>query len=122
MPRSSCQDLDRALELGALTARGYGRVLRLAWTLADLAEVDVPGRELHGVVLAMDYLTHQNRVGAGLATLEPRYDAAGKRVLILGGGDTGSDCLGTALRQGAALATLDGRLRSAALAEGVGMV
>jgi glutamate synthase (NADPH/NADH) small chain len=49
----------------------------------------------------MDYLEHQNRVIAGLATLEPRLDAAGKRVLILGGGDTGSDCLGTALRQGA---------------------
>ena len=44
VPRSSCADVDRALELGALTARGYGRVLRLAWTLADLAEADVPGR------------------------------------------------------------------------------
>jgi glutamate synthase (NADPH/NADH) small chain len=50
----------------------------------------------------MDYLTHQNRVVAGLASLEPRFNAAGKRVIILGGGDTGSDCLGTALRQGAA--------------------
>jgi len=65
-------------------------------------DLDVPGRELSGVVMAMDYLTHQNRVVAGLTSLEPRFDAAGKRVLILGGGDTGSDCLGTALRQGAA--------------------
>jgi glutamate synthase (NADPH/NADH) small chain len=64
-------------------------------------ELEVPGRELAGVVQSMDYLEHQNRVIAGLATLEPRLDAAGKRVLILGGGDTGSDCLGTALRQGA---------------------
>ena len=51
VPRSSCADADRALELGALTARGYGRVLRLAWTLADLAEVDVPGREHVGHAL-----------------------------------------------------------------------
>jgi glutamate synthase (NADPH) small chain len=64
-------------------------------------ELEVPGRELAGVVQAMEYLEHQNRVIAGLATLEPRLDAAGRRVLILGGGDTGSDCLGTALRQGA---------------------
>jgi glutamate synthase (NADPH/NADH) small chain len=64
-------------------------------------ELEVPGRELAGVLQAMDYLEHQNRVIAGLATLEPRLDAAGRRVLILGGGDTGSDCLGTALRQGA---------------------
>jgi glutamate synthase (NADPH/NADH) small chain len=64
-------------------------------------ELEVPGRELAGVVQAMEYLEHQNRVVAGLATREPRLDAAGKRVMILGGGDTGSDCLGTALRQGA---------------------
>lgn len=64
-------------------------------------ELEVPGRELAGVVQAMEYLEHQNRVVSGLATLDPRLDAAGKRVLILGGGDTGSDCLGTALRQGA---------------------
>ncbi len=68
-------------------------------------ELDVPGRELDGVVLAMDYLEHQNRVVAGLASREPRLDAVGRRVLILGGGDTGSDCLGTALRQGAASVT-----------------
>lgn len=68
-------------------------------------ELEVPGRELEGVVLAMDYLEHQNRVVAGLASREPRLDAAGRRVLILGGGDTGSDCLGTALRQGAASVT-----------------
>ena len=65
-------------------------------------DLPVPGRELGGVVFAMDYLTHQNRVLAGLAQKDPRLDAAGKRVVILGGGDTGSDCLGTALRQGAA--------------------
>ena len=63
----------------------------------DLA---VPGRELPGVVWAMDYLEAQNRHVAG-APLPPELTAAGKRVVILGGGDTGSDCLGTAHRQGA---------------------
>jgi glutamate synthase (NADPH/NADH) small chain len=58
----------------------------------------VPGRVLDGVVLAMDYLVDQN-VGAR------RFDVRGKRVVILGGGDTGSDCLGTALRQGASEVT-----------------
>ncbi len=65
-------------------------------------DLEVPGRDLAGVHLAMDYLEQQNRVVAGDSVDGPvRIDAAGQRVLILGGGDTGSDCLGTALRQGA---------------------
>ncbi|MCB9728533.1 MAG: glutamate synthase subunit beta [Deltaproteobacteria bacterium] len=65
-------------------------------------DLDVPGRELDGVVMAMDYLEQQNRVVAGETPPGPRIDARGRNVIILGGGDTGSDCLGTALRQGAA--------------------
>jgi glutamate synthase (NADPH/NADH) small chain len=64
-------------------------------------ELDVPGRNLNGVVLAMDYLTEQNQVVAGERD-RAALDVNGKRVIILGGGDTGSDCLGTAHRQGAA--------------------
>ncbi|MEW5851349.1 MAG: glutamate synthase subunit beta [Myxococcota bacterium] len=64
-------------------------------------ELDVPGRDLVGVHQAMDYLEDQNRAVAD-AAYRRRYDAKGQRVIILGGGDTGSDCLGTALRQGAA--------------------
>jgi glutamate synthase (NADPH/NADH) small chain len=66
-------------------------------------ELPVPGRELDGVHLAMDYLTQQNRIvaGDGLRPGERRLTAEGKRVVIIGGGDTGSDCLGTAHRQGA---------------------
>jgi len=64
-------------------------------------ELEVPGRELSGVVQAMDYLEHQNRLVSGQGERNARLDAAGRRVVILGGGDTGSDCLGTALRQGA---------------------
>jgi len=67
-------------------------------------ELSVPGRELDGIHLAMDYLTQQNRLVAGdsLRSGERRITAQGKRVVIIGGGDTGSDCLGTAHRQGAA--------------------
>jgi glutamate synthase (NADPH/NADH) small chain len=65
-------------------------------------DLPVPGRELKGVHFAMEYLTQQNRINAG-ETVDPaeRISAEGKRVVILGGGDTGADCLGTAHRQGA---------------------
>ena len=63
-------------------------------------DLDVPGRELDGVHFAMEYLPQQNRVLAG-ETIDGQISAEGKRVIILGGGDTGADCLGTAHRQGA---------------------
>ena len=67
-------------------------------------DLTVPGRELDGVHFAMEYLTQQNRLNAGQqVTAEDRLTAEGKRVVILGGGDTGADCLGTAHRQGAEL-------------------
>jgi glutamate synthase (NADPH/NADH) small chain len=65
-------------------------------------DLDVPGRELAGVHFAMEYLPMQNRRNAGDEIPADRFiSAQGKRVIILGGGDTGADCLGTALRQGA---------------------
>jgi glutamate synthase (NADPH) small chain len=66
-------------------------------------DLSVPGRELDGVHFAMEYLTAQNRQCAGDA-LSPAetISAEGKAVIIIGGGDTGADCLGTALRQRAA--------------------
>ena len=67
-------------------------------------QLNLPGSDLKGVHLAMDYLTQQNRLNAGQRVPESeRITASGKRVVILGGGDTGSDCLGTAHRQGAEL-------------------
>jgi glutamate synthase (NADPH/NADH) small chain len=65
-------------------------------------DLDVPGRELGGIHFAMDFLTQQNRRDAG-DTLDPAQDilATGKRVIVIGGGDTGSDCIGTSNRQGA---------------------
>ena len=67
-------------------------------------ELEVPGRELPGVGIAMAYLVDQNRALGG-EIARAHHDVRGKRVIILGGGDTGSDCLGTALRQGAAHVT-----------------
>jgi glutamate synthase (NADPH/NADH) small chain len=66
--------------------------------------LEVPGAELPGVVQAMDYLTEQNQVIGG-ERAAAALDVRGQHVIILGGGDTGSDCLGTALRQGAASVT-----------------
>lgn len=62
-------------------------------------ELTVPGRELEGIHLAMDYLVQQNRRVAGLPVHTPTISAAGKRVVIIGGGDTGADCLGNAHRE-----------------------
>ena len=65
-------------------------------------ELDIPGREFQGIHPAMEYLTQQNRVIAGEhLDCDGRITAEGKRVVILGGGDTGADCLGTAHRQSA---------------------
>ncbi len=65
-------------------------------------DLDVPGRELTGIYPAMDYLMMQNRTNTGVEFPEPeQISATGKHVVILGGGDTGADCLGTAHRQGA---------------------
>jgi glutamate synthase (NADPH/NADH) small chain len=63
-------------------------------------DLKVPGRELKGIHFAMEYLPQQNRRCLG-DTLEPEFDilATGKRVVIIGGGDTGADCLGTCHRQ-----------------------
>ncbi len=66
----------------------------------DLASVE--GRSLGGIHFALEYLQQQNRVIAGQHfTADERIDAKGKDVLVIGGGDTGSDCIGTANRQGA---------------------
>ena len=64
-------------------------------------DLNVPGRELRGVHLALDMLAQQNRILAGAEfTKDELVSARGKDVLVIGGGDTGSDCIGTAHRQG----------------------
>jgi glutamate synthase (NADPH/NADH) small chain len=79
--------------------RRYDAVI-IATGAAKPRDLDVPGRELSGVHFAMDYLTQSNRVVAGEWVTE-QIVADAKHVVILGGGDTGADCLGTATRQGA---------------------
>ena len=72
-------------------------------------DLDVPGRELAGVHFAMDYLPQQNKRVAGdteqMAAIGGAISAKGKHVVVIGGGDTGADCIGTAARQGAASIT-----------------
>ncbi len=68
-------------------------------------ELPLPGRDLAGIHFAMDFLTPANKVAAGRPVADAVPHAEGKHVIIIGGGDTGSDCLGTSLRQGAASVT-----------------
>lgn len=68
-------------------------------------ELDIPGRSLNGVYQAMEYLPWGNKQALNELPSEPPINAKGKNVIILGGGDTGADCLGTAIRQGAASVT-----------------
>ncbi len=67
-------------------------------------DLKIPGRELAGIHLALELLEGQNRFVTGEIALAP-IDAKGKTVLVIGGGDTGSDCVGTAIRQGATSVT-----------------
>jgi glutamate synthase (NADPH/NADH) small chain len=64
-------------------------------------DLNIPGREAKGVYQAMEYLPWGNKQALGELESAPEINAAGKNVVILGGGDTGADCLGTAIRQGA---------------------
>lgn len=76
----------------------------LAIGATSARDLPVPGRDLAGIYQAMEYLPGANRVQEGDFDVAP-IDAAGKHVVIIGGGDTGADCLGTAHRQGAASVT-----------------
>ncbi|MGA4507364.1 glutamate synthase subunit beta [Propionibacteriaceae bacterium G1746] len=67
-------------------------------------DLPAPGRELNGIHQAMEFLPQANRVALG-EQVENQITAEGKHVIIIGGGDTGADCLGTSLRQGAASVT-----------------
>jgi glutamate synthase (NADPH/NADH) small chain len=76
----------------------------LAGGSEDPRDLAVPGRDLGGIHFAMDYLPQQNKRNAG-DDVPGQILATGKHVVVLGGGDTGSDCIGTAIRQGAASVT-----------------
>jgi glutamate synthase (NADPH/NADH) small chain len=76
--------------------------IALAMGAEQPRDLPVPGRELKGIHFAMDYLIQQNKRNAGDAIRGEPITAKGRKVVIIGGGDTGSDCLGTAHRQGCA--------------------
>jgi glutamate synthase (NADPH/NADH) small chain len=80
---------------------GYDAVV-LAGGAEAPRDLPIPGRELAGIHFAMDFLPQQNRRvgGEALNSVEPIL-AGGKHVVVIGGGDTGSDCIGTSIRQGA---------------------
>jgi glutamate synthase (NADPH/NADH) small chain len=80
--------------------RGRADAVVLATGATEARDLPIPGRSLPGIELAMHFLVAQNRVVSGELDRTP-IDARDRDVVILGGGDTGSDCLGTALRQGA---------------------
>jgi len=81
--------------------RSFDAVIIAAGSRAP-RDLSVPGRNTDGIRFAMDFLTQQNRINAGdIISQEQRITARGKNVLIIGGGDTGSDCVGTSRRQGA---------------------
>jgi glutamate synthase (NADPH/NADH) small chain len=92
---------------GTLTAdqlRDRYDAVVLAMGATEARDLPVPGRELGGVHQAMEFLPQANRVALG-EQVEDQIVATGKHVVIIGGGDTGADCLGTSTRQGAASIT-----------------
>ena len=89
-------------ELTAESLRDRYDAVVLAMGATDARDLPVPGRELGGIHQAMEYLPQSNRASLGEEVAD-QITAAGKDVVIIGGGDTGADCLGTATRQGAAL-------------------
>jgi glutamate synthase (NADPH) small chain len=89
------------VDVSVATLRAEFDAIVLAGGATAWRDLPIPGRELAGIQQAMEYLPFGNRVQEGDID-EPPTTAAGKRVVIIGGGDTGADCLGTAHRQGAA--------------------
>ena len=91
---------DVGVDVSAAELRSGCDAVVLAGGATNWRDLPIPGREATGVYQAMEYLPLSNRVQEGDFD-EPSISARGKAVVIIGGGDTGADCLGTALRQGA---------------------
>ena len=90
------------LDIHADELRGKYDAIALTMGATKPRDLPVPGRELEGIHFAMEFLPQQNKRNAGdIIPPEVSITAKGKKVVILGGGDTGSDCLGTSNRQGA---------------------
>ena len=91
----------QAVKYDAMPSHPYDAIV-IATGTPTARDLKIPGRELRGVHFALELLAQQNRILAGMEIpKEERVTAKGKNVLVIGGGDTGSDCIGTAHRQGA---------------------
>lgn len=93
------------VDISASDLRARYDAVVLAVGATQARDLDIPGRSARGIYQAMEYLPWGNKEALGELSGEPAISAEGKRVVILGGGDTGADCLGTAIRQGAASIT-----------------
>ncbi|GGP76672.1 glutamate synthase subunit beta [Streptosporangium pseudovulgare] len=96
--------VDVGVDVTAAQLREEFDAVVLAGGATRWRDLPVAGRDLGGVHQAMEYLPEANRVQEG-DRQAPAIDAAGKHVVVIGGGDTGADCIGTAIRQGAASVT-----------------
>ena len=88
-------------DISARYLRGSFDVILLTMGAGHPRDLPVPGRELDGIHYAMDFLTRSNQFQAGEIAADRVISAKDKIVLVIGGGDTGSDCVGTAIRMGA---------------------
>ncbi|MCZ6605208.1 MAG: glutamate synthase subunit beta [Alphaproteobacteria bacterium] len=105
--RTNC---DVGVDITAIELLDQFDALALAGGSEKARELDVPGRDLGGIHAAMDFLPQQNRRVSGEPHVDHRGEveeilAGGKHVVVIGGGDTGSDCIGTSFRQGAVSVT-----------------
>ncbi len=96
--------VDVGVDVTAESLRNDHDAVVLAGGATQARELPIPGRDLDGVHQAMEYLPPSNQVQEGDIASSP-IDAEGKHVVVIGGGDTGADCVGTAHRQGAASVT-----------------
>ena len=97
--------VDVSVDIGAEELRDGRRASCIATGSRVPRDLPVPGRELDGVHYAMDYLYGRNRSVAGDGEGQSPISAAGKHVIVIGGGDTGADCVGNSHREGAASVT-----------------
>ncbi|MDR2613422.1 MAG: glutamate synthase subunit beta [Deltaproteobacteria bacterium] len=101
-----CRDVEAGVKIPGRLLEDHFDALVVATGARLKNDVRKPGRGLAGILFATDYLSAQNRANSGeISGLPGGYSAAGRKVLVIGGGDTGSDCVGTAVRQGAAEVT-----------------
>jgi glutamate synthase (NADPH/NADH) small chain len=104
MPKGSLVTNDAKETISAEQLKAQFDAVLLAGGAEASRDLPAPGRELDGVHFAMEFLPQQNKVVAG-DRVKGQISAAGKHVIVIGGGDTGSDCVGTSNRHGAASVT-----------------